>query len=215
MKIEYFWSLVATCIVSAGGVGGIITAVIKFSSDFIAEKVASRYEYKLEKALEKYKTELSKKEFISKTRFETAFKMYQELSEKNLAMVYCAGQSILVLREKSLDLNEIEGFIEYFCNCLNDAEVMNKRYAPFIDEDLYYKYYILNKDSSEIFRLMKAWKQYRAGNSFCCHISEGVYHNQSEVEQAIIEKQKALSGHSDEILKQLRDYLTSLEVIEN
>ncbi len=51
LKIEYFWSLVATCIVSAGGVGGIITAVIKFSSDFIAEKVASRYEYKLEKAL--------------------------------------------------------------------------------------------------------------------------------------------------------------------
>lgn len=214
MNMVQIGTLAVACIVSAGGIGGIVIAVIRFSSSIIADRLSSKYEYKLKKALEQQKTELSKKEFISKTRFETAFRMYQELCERNLTMVYCAGQAVVVLRGIACFKDEIEDFIEHFCNCLNDAELMTKRYAPFIDENLYKNYLLLHKESSEIFQLMKAWKQYHLGEEFCCRISDALYQDKSEVEQAITEKQKCLSDHSDSILKQLRDYLNTLEVIE-
>lgn len=87
MSVEQIGSIVAACIVSAGGIGGIVIAVIKFSSNAIAERLAKKYEIKMEKELEQYKTELSKKEYVSKTRFDTEFQIYKELSQTFCAMV--------------------------------------------------------------------------------------------------------------------------------
>lgn len=87
MDVAQIGSIVAACIVSAGGIGGITIAVIKFSSNFIAERLSAKYESKLEKSLEKYKTELSKKEYVSKTRFDAEFGIYRELSATFCTMV--------------------------------------------------------------------------------------------------------------------------------
>lgn len=80
-------SIAAACILSAGGIGGITIAVINCSSNFIAERLSAKYESKLEKALEKYKTELSKKEYVSKTRFDAEFGIYRELNATFCTMV--------------------------------------------------------------------------------------------------------------------------------
>lgn len=67
-------------IISAGGIGGIIIGVIHFSANQIADRLSKKYEAKLSQELEKYKSELSKKEYVSKTRFDVEFEIYRELS---------------------------------------------------------------------------------------------------------------------------------------
>ena len=67
MDASQIWTIVMACIVSAGGISGIVTIAIKFSANVIADRLSLKYENKLEKALERYKTELSKKEYVSKT----------------------------------------------------------------------------------------------------------------------------------------------------
>lgn len=68
------------CIVSAGGIGGIIIAVVKLSAGMISDRLAKKYQLQLDKEMEKYKMELSKKEYVSRTRFETEFAIYRELT---------------------------------------------------------------------------------------------------------------------------------------
>ena len=64
MDFSQIASIATACIVSSGGVGGVAMAVVKFTSNIIADKISAKYENKLEQALEKYKTELSKKEYF-------------------------------------------------------------------------------------------------------------------------------------------------------
>ena len=85
--IEQIGSVVVACIVSAGGIGGIVIAVVKFSSDMIASRLSAKYENRLQKEMEKFKTELSKKEYVSKARFDTEFEIYRELSQSFCGMV--------------------------------------------------------------------------------------------------------------------------------
>lgn len=87
MTINQLGSIVTACLVSAGGIGGIIIAVIKFSSNLIASKLSKKYEIKMQQELEKVKADLSKKEYVSKTRFDAEFSIYRELSQTFCAMV--------------------------------------------------------------------------------------------------------------------------------
>ena len=58
--------IVLGIITSIGGIGAIFTAVIKFSSNFIAERLEEKYSLKLNKELEAYKSSLENKNYISK-----------------------------------------------------------------------------------------------------------------------------------------------------
>ncbi len=83
-----------TCIASVGGVGAIIVGIVKFGGDKIAERLSMKYQLQLDKEKERYKTELSKKTYISKTRFDTEFSIYRELTESFSKMMIAV--SILV-----------------------------------------------------------------------------------------------------------------------
>ena len=74
--------IVAATIISAGGIGGIIIAAIRFSSNIIAERLSKRYELKLNKTIENYKTHLEKGNYISRAMFNKKFEYYQLLSRK-------------------------------------------------------------------------------------------------------------------------------------
>lgn len=74
--------IVAATIISAGGIGGIIIAAIRFSSNIIAERLSKRYELKLNKTIENYKTHLEKGNYISRAMFDKEFEYYQLLSRK-------------------------------------------------------------------------------------------------------------------------------------
>lgn len=74
-------------IVSVGGIGTIIVAIVKWCSDIIAERLSKKYQLQLDKEMEKYRTELNKKEYVSKTRFDAEFSIYRELTSAFSKMV--------------------------------------------------------------------------------------------------------------------------------
>ena len=66
MSIGEIGQIVSACIISAGGVGGIILAVVKFSCNSIAERLSKKYELKLSKEMERYKAGIENKVYIAK-----------------------------------------------------------------------------------------------------------------------------------------------------
>lgn len=72
--------IVLEIIVGIGGIGVVFAAVVAFSSNFIADKLQKKYQLKLDEELEKYKAGLTNKIYISKTKFDAEFSIYQNLS---------------------------------------------------------------------------------------------------------------------------------------
>ena len=68
MSWETIWKAVLGVIAGFGGVSGIFVIAIKFSSNFIAEKLSKKYELKLNKELENYKYNLENKNTIWKIK---------------------------------------------------------------------------------------------------------------------------------------------------
>ena len=70
-----------------GGVGAIVSATVEFTSEKIAERLEKKYELRLNKELEDFKNKLENKSYVSKTRFDTEFNIYRQLSESTVIMV--------------------------------------------------------------------------------------------------------------------------------
>lgn len=77
---ETIIAIAVSTIISAGGIGGIIVAVIRFSSDLIAKRLSQKYELKINKSLEEYRTHLGDGSYISHAMFDKEFEIYQTLS---------------------------------------------------------------------------------------------------------------------------------------
>lgn len=219
MEWQNIMATAGAIVASVGGSGIIICAVANYLSSKIADRLQAKYQLTLNKELERHKTTLSTKEYISKAKFDREFAMYQELSEKNITMVYDAGQAVLIARGLYDDLDEVNAFIQKFCNDLNDAENANKRFAPFIAKSVFEQYRTLENQASEIFSLLKTWKSFKIGD-FPSKIVIAHKDNtkvemtlKSTVKQ-IEEKQKELSSLSDSTIELLREYLSTREVID-
>ena len=81
------WKIVLGVVASVGGIGVVIVAAIKFSADIIAKRLEEKYTLKMNKELEKYRVGLDNKIYISKTKFDTEFSIYRELSRSFFVMV--------------------------------------------------------------------------------------------------------------------------------
>lgn len=79
MTTEQIGSIVAACIISAGGIGGIIVAVVKFASEIIAKRLEEKYALKMGEALENHKAMLDSRTHISRALFDREFEIYQLL----------------------------------------------------------------------------------------------------------------------------------------
>lgn len=87
MSWDEIWKIVLGILVSIGGIGAVIVAIIKYSADIIAKRLEEKYSHKLNKELQKYKSNLDNKTYITKTKFDTEFSIYRELSKAFFAMV--------------------------------------------------------------------------------------------------------------------------------
>ena len=81
------WQTALAIIGCLGGAGAIISAVVKFSANIIAENLSKKYELKLNKELESFKVDLGKKVYISKARFDLEFSIYGKLNEAFFEMI--------------------------------------------------------------------------------------------------------------------------------
>src|SRR5699024_9480977 len=84
---DELWKIVLGVVASVGGVGVVIVAAVKFSANIIAKRLEEKYTLKMNKELEKYRVGLDNKIYISKTKFDTEFSIYKELSRSFFVMV--------------------------------------------------------------------------------------------------------------------------------
>ena len=145
MDFSQIASIATACIVSAGGVGGVAMAVVKFTSNIIADKISAKYENKLEQALEKYKTELSKKEYVSQVRFDAEFEIYRTLSKefstavKNISLMIPDGIAYSPADEEKRTEYENKIYVDAN-NAVVVAQDVLYANGAFISEELYNKY---------------------------------------------------------------------------
>ena len=197
-------------IVSTGIVGVIIMGIIKFSADKIAEKLSKKYEYKLIEKLEAYKSELEKKNYISKARFDLEFSIYGEISEK-----------LLIAAEACFWLFPAQ--IESIYEDKIQNEIYNKRYqdaqtaiyelqrilgmkSPFISEDLYEIFF----DYKKMLSNQKTAFEYFGPFGILKNSNDPV-HNK-EMTEAYSRSAQILEKHK-EIVKKMRVYFNSLEIL--
>lgn len=210
MDLSQVLSIATACIVSAGGVGGIAIAVIKFSSNIIAERISAKYENKLEQVLEKYKTELSKKEYVSQVKFDAEFEIYRTLSKefstavKNISLMIPDGMAYFPADEDKRKEYENNNYVN-----ANNAIVMaqDALYAngAFISEDLYNKY---NEILALCGQQLNAFQRRYNVLYFASQEKKESY-TDKEYERTITIKEKWL-----ELNNCVREYISKLEVID-
>ena len=148
---------------------------------------------------------------ISKQRFNKEFEIYQELSEKNLTAVYDAGEVVPIVRGLYDDEPEmIKKHLEKLCESMNDAEFSNKKYAPFINKEIFKNYKNLENLIKDIFMMFKFWVY----DNGCKFNYKGQSYTKKECKQYIENKQKEISVLSDKILDDVREYLQHLDIVK-
>ncbi|MBR1443179.1 MAG: hypothetical protein IJ583_06560 [Firmicutes bacterium] len=137
--------ITAACGITAGRVVEVVIAGIKFSADKIAERMSKKYDDKLERAMEKYKTELSKKEYVSQARFDAEFEIYKNLSRDMCKVVksvnllvpigftWVAGNDEAEKKKKEENVKELNSLISTAQDNLYSC-------MPFIPENFFNKY---------------------------------------------------------------------------
>lgn len=130
--LEAIMEIALACVVSAGGVGGIIIAIVKLS----VASIEKRFERKYTEKFAVFQSDIDKKKYISQVRFDAEFEIYKQLSRKY-------GELVLQMIVKASNMdkcklddiqNEETGKINYLA-----YQAVSELYssAPFIQEDIY------------------------------------------------------------------------------
>lgn len=205
--------IAVACIASAGGIGAIIIGVVKFSANRIADRMNAKFEATINKELEKYKANIDNKLYISKARFDREFSMYQDLCEKNITMVYDMGAAVMITRGAQYpNTKSVNDFVILAAQHINDADILNKRYAPFIAKEIFESYKELGKQALNIISLLDLWNKFEIGGYQTIKYN-GIIYTKSKTKDEIEDKQKKLSRLSDDILDKMRNYLSSLDTL--
>ena len=203
MNFDAIWKIALAVVGAAGGYGALVLLGIKFSANLIADRLEKKYELKLSKELEKYKSKLENKTYITKTRFDTEFKIYRELSKSFLTMNTCIKSMINVeVVYKSFDeitrgikqseeVNNVENAIEDAQNCLYQN-------TPFIPEVFVTKYEDLLKMADKL---------------YCDFVDKWTKHNLNinikEIQKGVEIESKLMDLNTD-----IRNYLSTLDVLD-
>ena len=211
MSWETAFKIIASAIISAGGIGAIIVGVIKFSADKIADRLSAKYQLKIDKELEHYKSDLNKKEYVSKTKFDTEFTLYRELSSAFAEMVKAiwilipAGLTNVPANDedrKKLDRKHYEAALPAVVNA---QDTLNAN-IPFISEDIYDGY-------SELLSLASVQLSEYENRFYIYNLRPTEEKERFSIEAhqrtlELNEKWKALNNT-------IRDYISKLDVVED
>lgn len=209
MSLTDISEIVAATLVSAGGIGAIITGVVAFSTNQIARRLNKKFELTIDKKFERYKSDLSKKEYVSKTRFDTEFTLYRTLSLDFSEMI--RSINILIPSGYAIIPADNNERLKYEEKCYNRAlptvdkaqNTLNSN-IPFISEKIYEGY-------NELIKLANSQlSEYQSRNI----ISD--LRPQEEKERFTMEayiRTKELNNKWRELNNEIREYITSLDVI--
>lgn len=190
---------------------GVLLAISPLLNSGIRDLVVKKFQLSFDKALENRKAMNDRKNYISKTRFDKEFEIYQALSEKQISLVYGCSELVVYARKK-YDIADCTKFLEQFVLDSRDTSICLRRYAPFISQQIYDKYHTLDIKATALFELVYGYFKNKTENgSFTINGKE--YTLGSSLKE-IEERQKEIASLSDEIIKHVREYLDSLDVLE-
>lgn len=207
---DEIWKIVLAVVSSVGGIGVVIIAAVKFSADIIAKRLEEKYTLKMNKELEKYRIGLDSKTYISKTKFDTEFAIYRELSSSFFLMVKDVTRMIPAgYADYPADKEEREKYENTLYDNALKSTVAAQNYLypniPFVSEEFEKAYLeVLGLCREQLGVFERRWNVgYMATDEEKRRFSREDYQRSREIR----EKYDALN-------KAVRAYLTKLDVID-
>lgn len=210
MSWNDIWKIVFGVIAGFGGISGALCLVIKFSAETIAKRLEEKYTLKLNKELEKYKSDLDSKTYITKSKFDVEFSIYRGLSKKfyNMALaiqvMIPAGLTQVAANKEKRKENDENNYREAL-QAVGAAQDELHENIPFITEDVFNKY-------NSILRLARIQLHVFSERWNVAYLAP-----QAEKERLDIEDHKRTKQIFDELHqlnKEIRDYLSQLDILE-
>ena len=197
-------------VASVGGFGGVFSAVVYFTSNFIAERLQKKYELKLNEKFEKYKAGIENKTYISKTKFDAEFALYRSLSKaffdmvKNVSVMIPQGYTTVPADKDIKKKVDEEHYSAARSSVVAAQDELNSN-APFIPEKFYDAYEeIRHLCGLQLMEFEERW-------------NVGYLVSQEEKETISREAYKRTGEINDKFKKlnnEIREYLNSLDVLD-
>lgn len=209
--MNQIWQTVLAIIGSVGGAGVIILGISNWVGRIWANQLAEKQKQKFEKEFAEIKSNLERKNYISKTRFEAEFRIYNLLSETVFNMVSKISVFFPTTDIKLPD--EYDKKLEIFKKRRSEAvEAYNlasktiKGNAPFIPKRFYDLFASIQEDcNTHIYD----YEMFVLAPNHKTNIEE-----MPEIYNGCWKRRKEISNKLDKIIEDLREYLTNLDVIE-
>ena len=189
--LDIIMEVALACVISAGGIGGIIIAVVKLS----VASIEKRFERKYTEKFAVFKSDIDKKQYISQVRFDAEFEIYKQLSRKY-------GELVLQIMVKASNIDK------YKLDDMQDKEMGEINYlayqavselyssAPFIQEDIYNDFLNIYEMSR---KLLVQWGEEQKIST-------------NETKNDVCEANEIYQKYNDTIVK-VREYTSKLEGI--
>lgn len=209
MNASDIQKIVFEILAGIGGIGVVFTAIVGFSSNFIADKLQKKYQLKLNEELEKYKASLTSKIYISKTRFDAEFLIYQNLSfafsecVKAFSILIPSG-FVNVPADKEFREQQDKGHYSDARNAYVVAQDELSKSIPFIPKEFCDGYRdLLKLCSLQLYDFEERWNvSYLGTKEEKSVLGQDSYKRTGEINQKF-----------DELNDIIRDYLTRLDVL--
>lgn len=189
--LDIIMEVALACVISAGGIGGIILAVVKLS----VASIEKRFERKYTEKFAVFQSDIDKKKYISQVRFDAEFEIYKQLSRKY-------GELVLQIMVKASNIDK------YKLDDMQDKEMGEINYlayqavselyssAPFIQEDIYNDFLNIYEMSR---KLLVQWGEEQRSST-------------NETKNDVCEANEIYQKYNDTIVK-VREYTSKLEGI--
>ena len=189
--MDIIMEVALACVISAGGIGGIIIAVVKLS----VASIEKRFERKYTEKFAVFKSDIDKKQYISQVRFDAEFEIYKQLSRKY-------GELVLQIMVKASNIDK------YKLDDMQDKEMGEINYlayqavselyssATFIQEDIYNDFLNIYEMSR---KLLVQWGEEQRSST-------------NETKNDVCEANEIYQKYNDTIVK-VREYTSKLEGI--
>ena len=204
--------IVLDIVAGIGGVGVIFTAAVAFSSKFIAEKLQKKYQLTLDEKLEKYKSGLDNKVYISKTRFDAEFMIYRNLSKtftecvKTTSVLFPSGLVHSPADEKEKERLDKEKY-ENAHNAYVKAQDELNGSTPFIPKDFCDDYEeLLSLCKEQLYDFEERWN--------IAFLNKNDNGELSKINREAYKRTKEINQKYNEINDRIREYLNKLDVLE-
>lgn len=200
--------IAAAILSSVGGSGVIICAISSFLAERIAKRIDNKYQMKLDQELEKYRSILDQRKYVSQTQFDYEFQIYKKLSKAYLNVVVEIS-SLAESYEKKDTISIAAGDIskkrfEKIVVVFASAQNLLLENAAFIPEDIYNDYNKLYEKANTFFwKLTDRIKEYPQ-----------IDYDYGEINiECDSTAAKEIETELGEVNKKVRKYLESLTII--